>query len=131
MYAYLNDLSLLAMSNKSSWVLLHDMIEISSILKNDFLIELIKIPKDFKSVSIAGGPSVQQLLEDDQFDSDRKLLLLDFIGNRTLDDVIEIDDEVWKILEAKEGWAEVQYNGKGSYFLTGAYLLEVLDDIDL
>ena len=46
---------------------------------------------------------MQQLLEDDQFDSDRKLLLLDFIGNRTLDDVIEIDDEVWKILEAKEG----------------------------
>lgn len=129
MYAYLNNISmsLPAGQTKPAWPLLHEVMEISSKIREDYSIELIKTPNDFKTIPIANSHSIVDLLSlpDDEFDYDNKGLIYDFLGNRTLSEIEEIELELLKEMENKNAWVEVKYNGVHSTLLTGSYLLDM------
>lgn len=129
MYAYLNNISmsLPVGQTKPAWPLLHDVMEISSKVREDYSIELLKTPNDFKNIPIANSHSIVDLLNlpDDELDYDNKGLIYDFIGNRTLSEIEEIEIELLNEMESKNAWVEVKYNGVHSTFLTGSYLLDM------
>ena len=57
MYAYLNNISmsLPAGQSKPAWPLLNEVMEISSLIGEDYSIELIKTPNDFLDIKIANS----------------------------------------------------------------------------
>lgn len=129
MYAYLNDLSmhLPAGQTKATWSLLSEVIDISSRLKNDYAIELVKVPDNFKSTKIANSYSIDELLAlaEEEFDLSNKQLIYDFLANRTLSKLDEVEAEILKEINNKNAWIEVKYSTTYSQLLTGAYLLQM------
>lgn len=129
MYAYLNNISmsLPAGQTKPAWPLLYDVMEISSKIREDYSIELLKTPNDFKNIPIANSHSIIDLLSlpDEELDYDNKGLIYDFLGNRTLSEIEEIEIELLKEMENKDAWVEVKYDGVYSTLLTGSYLLDL------
>lgn len=129
MYAYLNNISmhLPVGQSKDAWPLLYDVMEMSSKLREEYSIELIKTPDDFIKITIANSHSINDLLNlpEDKFDISYKQLIYDFIGNRTLSQMDEVEAELLKEMENKEGWVEVKYDNVHSSFLTGSYLLDM------
>jgi len=129
MYAYLNNISISLPSGqtKPAWPLLFDVMEISSKIREDYSIELIKTPNDFKSIPIANSHSITDLLNlsDDELNYDDKGLIYDFLANRTLSDIEEIEMALLEEIETRNTWIEVKYNGTHSTLLTGSFLLDM------
>ncbi|MES2702079.1 MAG: hypothetical protein V4649_05540 [Bacteroidota bacterium] len=129
MYAYLNDfsMSMPADQNKPAWPLLYEVMEISSTLKSEYGIEYLKVPNNFKTFKIANSHSIIELLafSDDDLDISNKQLIYDFLANRTMSDLDEVETATLKEIENKTAWVEVKYSNQYSAFFTGAYLLEM------
>lgn len=129
MYAYLNNISmsLPAGQSKPAWPLLNEVMEISSLIGEDYSIELIKTPNDFLDIKIANSHSIRELLDlpENEFDIEKKQLIFSFINNRIHSEIDEIEAELLKEIENKNAWVEVKYNGVHSTFLTGSYLLDM------
>lgn len=129
MYAYLNEISMLLPKNESqeTWPLLYEVMEISSEIKNEYSIESIKVPNDFQSLKIANSHSIKELLSlpDEEFDNLNKQLIYDFLGNRTLSEIDEIELEIINEIDKHNTWIEVKYIESSSQLLTGAHLLKM------
>jgi hypothetical protein len=120
-------MSLPVSQTQPAWPLLYDVMEISSKIREDYSIELLKTPNDFKNIPIANSHSIIDLLSlpDEEFDIMNKQLIYDFLGNRTLSEIEEIEIELLNEMENKNAWVEVKYKGIHSTFLTGSYLLDM------
>lgn len=120
-------MSLPAGETKQAWPLLYDVMEISSRIREDYSIEHLKTPNDFKNIPIANSYSIVDLLSlpDEEFDYDNKGLIYDFLGNRTLSEIEEIEMELLKEIENKNAWVSVSTLDSESQLLTGAYLLSM------
>lgn len=112
---------------KPSWPLLSEVIDISSILKDDYSIEIVKVPDDFQSTKIANSHSIDELLAftEEEFDLSNKQVIYDFLANRTWSQLDEVEAEILKEIENKNTWVEVKYSTLYSQLLTGAYLLQM------
>lgn len=129
MYAYLNDISLNYPigSIGDSFSLVSEVIDVSNHIWDEYSIEYIKVPKDFKERKIAGQYSIIELIENYEDDSlaDLRIKLIDFLGNRVFTEIDEIEEEILKEIDSKQGWVTVSTKGEQSILLTGAYLLSM------
>lgn len=113
--------------SQPAWPLLTEVIDISSRLKDDYSIEIVKVPDDFQSTKIANSHSIDELLatNEDEFDLSNKQIIYDFLANRTWSQLDEVEAEILKEIDNKKTWVEVKYSTKYSQFLTGSYLLQM------
>ena len=106
------------------WSLLKEVILISSVFKEEYSIELLKVPNDFKKIKIGNLFSIDELILQEELEIENKQLIYDFLANRTISNLDEIDEEIFEQLENKKAnWIELKYDNQESQLLLGSFLL--------
>jgi DUF971 family protein len=97
MYVYINDLSMNpnGCTTTNSWPLLKSVMDISSKLKEEYLLEKVRVPNNFRETPIANSLSINDFLGYDELEPDKSISLVDFLANH----VEEIDDEIKQELD--------------------------------
>ena len=124
MYVFINDLSINppGVNIQNNWPLLDSVMDISFKLKDEYLLEKVRVPKNFMETPIANSKSINQFMVSDDIDYELKNLLYDFLTNR----VDEIDEEIKQELDKAQGNKVFYsyYNGLSSDMLTEAHVMK-------
>ena len=124
MYVFINDLSINppGVTIQNNWPLLDSVMEISFKLKEEYLLEKVRVPKNFMETPIANSNSINDFIASEDIDYQLKSLLYDFLANR----VEEIDEEIKQELEKAQGNKAfyTYYSGLSSDMLTEAYVMQ-------
>ena len=122
MYVFINDLSINPpeITIQNNWPLIDSVIAISVKLKEEYLLENVRVPNNFMGMSIANSYSINDLLEHEVLGTDERISLLDFLEHLTE----EIDEEIKLELEnAQTNKVFYAYlKGRSSDILTEAYI---------
>jgi hypothetical protein len=128
MYAYLNDVSaqLPAGASQPALPLLQDVISLLKTLREEYSIQLLKVPKGFSDLKLFNDVSIKELLKHAQANQDHGIFqqLLGFLSNQVHEDLAEVETELENEMENKQAWIEVSHDGQNSMLLTGAFLLD-------
>ncbi len=124
MHVFINDLSINppGVTIQDNWHLLDSVMDISFKLKEEYLLEKVRVPNNFMETPIANSNSINDFIASEEIDYQLKSLLYDFLANR----VEEIDEEIKQELEKAQGEKVfyTYYSGLSSDMLTEAYVMQ-------
>lgn len=85
MYVFINDLSINppGVTIQDNWHLLDSIMDISFKLKEEYLLEKVRVPHNFMEMPIANSRTINDFLIHELLDPDEISSLLDFLANRT------------------------------------------------
>ena len=128
MNAYLNERSLEhpAGSSTDPWPLIDALIDVADKLRDDYDIEIIKVPATIKSINLGNSWTIEALekmpFEHQNFN--RIMQLTNFLANRTTSIIPEVEESIEAEMVAKNAWGTIIFQKQESILLTGAYNLE-------
>lgn len=122
MYSFLNDLSIADSDTNplEVWLVLDKVMYISERLR-DYKIEKLRVPKELSTIAIGGKSSINDLLDSDLIDNEKKALIYNFLENIIEQPDLTIQERMEELQESK--LIQAYFNDKSSITLTEAHIM--------